>query len=122
MRRVVVTGLGLLTSIGANVNETWQNLLSCKTGIKKITNFETSDLPCKIAGFIEHDSKLNNFFDSQSIIGTKELKRNDRFIIYGLIAASEAIEDSGINTFNEEQKYNTGVSVRRWYWRFRNNL
>ena len=111
MRRVVITGLGLLTSIGSNVNETWQNLLSCKTGIKKITNFETSDLSCKIAGFIEHDSKFNNFFDSQSIIGTKELKRNDRFIIYGLIAASEAIEDSGINTFHDEQKLNTGVSV-----------
>ena len=111
MRRVVVTGLGVLTSIGTNIKDTWNNLLSCKSGIKKITNFETNDLSCKIAGFISENPIDDNFFDSQSIIGTKELKRNDRFIIYGLVAAKEAIEDSGIDKLKEEQKLRTGVSV-----------
>ena len=97
MRRVVVTGLGLLTSIGTNIKDTWNNLLSCKSGIKQITNFETKDLSCKIAGFISHDPNSSNFIDLQSIFQTKEIKRNDRFIIYGLVAAKEAIEDSGID-------------------------
>ena len=80
MRRVVVTGLGLLTSIGTNFKDTWKNLLSCKSGIKKITNFETNDLPCKIAGFISDNPIDDNFIDLLSIFKTKEIKRNDRFI------------------------------------------
>ena len=78
MRRVVVTGLGLLTSIGTNVKDTWDNLISCKSGIKKIINFEINDLPCKIAGFIGGDpnDKLNK--DILSTIEPKEIKRNDR--------------------------------------------
>ena len=55
MRRVVVTGLGLLTSIGSGIEEPWTNLLSRKSGIQKITSFDVENLPCKIAGFISND-------------------------------------------------------------------
>ena len=58
MRRVVVTGLGLLTSIGNNKSETWRNLINCESGIKKITHFNTEDLSCSIAGHISHDSSV----------------------------------------------------------------
>ena len=111
MRKVVVTGLGLLTSIGSNVRDSWNNLISCKSGIKKITTFDTNDLPCKIAGFISHDPNDEIFLDLKKIFKSKEIKRNDRFIIYGLVATKEAIEDSGIDNLNEEQKIRTGISV-----------
>ena len=62
MRRVVVTGLGLLTSIGTGVDKTWKNLLSTKSGIQKITSFEVENLPCKIAGFISNDESSPNYF------------------------------------------------------------
>ena len=111
MRRVVITGLGLLTSIGNNVKETWDNLISTKSGIKKITKFDTNDLPCKIAGFISENSSDEVFCNLQNIFKAKDLKRNDRFIIYGLVAAKEAIEDSGVNNLTDEQKIRTGISV-----------
>ena len=111
MRRVVVTGLGLLTSIGNDVKNTWDNLISCKSGIRKITTFDISDLPCKIAGFINENPNEENSINLQSIFENKELKRNDRFIIYGLAAAKEAIKDSGIDKLKDEQKIRTGVSV-----------
>ena len=57
MKRVVVTGLGLLTSIGTGVEESWNNLISLKSGIKKITSFKTDDMPCKIAGYISDNVK-----------------------------------------------------------------
>ena len=63
MRRVVITGLGLLTSIGSSVKETWDNLISCKSGIKKIKTFDTNDLSCKIAGFISEDPNDEIFFE-----------------------------------------------------------
>ena len=104
MRRVVVTGLGLLTSLGNNVSDTWSNLLSCHSGIQKINNFETSDLPCKIAGFIDENPNNKNYMDLNSFFESKELKRNDRFIIYGLVAAKEAIVDAGVDKFYDRQK------------------
>ena len=55
MKRVVVTGVGLLTSIGNNAEDTWKNLINLKSGIKKITHFDTDGLSCKIAGHISHD-------------------------------------------------------------------
>ena len=68
MRRVVVTGLGLFTSIGGNVKESWDNLISCKSGIKKITKFDTSDLSCKIAGHISEDSNDEFYIDLLNIL------------------------------------------------------
>ena len=111
MKRVVITGLGLLTSIGNDVESSWENLISSKSGIQKIQSFDTDDLPCKIAGFISHKPDDQNFFDTKKYFENKELNRNDRFIIYGLAAADQAIKDSGIDNMNEEQKIRIGVSV-----------
>ena len=60
MKRVVVTGIGILTSIGEGHSETWNNLISCKSGIKKITSFDTSNFPCKIAGHISQNSNSDS--------------------------------------------------------------
>ncbi|PPR53326.1 MAG: 3-oxoacyl-[acyl-carrier-protein] synthase 2, partial [Alphaproteobacteria bacterium MarineAlpha5_Bin6] len=111
MRRVVVTGVGLYTSIGDDTKSTWNNLLDCKSGIKKISKFDTSDLPCKIAGFISNDPESENFSEEVKFLQPKEIKRNDRFIRYGLIASELAIKDSKVNLLNESQKLRIGVSV-----------
>ena len=73
MKRIVITGLGLITSIGDSVNKTWNNLLLCKSGIKKITAFDTSDLPCKIAGHILKNSGEENFLMKMTFLKRKKL-------------------------------------------------
>ena len=84
MKRVVVTGIGLITSIGNNKEDTWNNLINCKSGIKKINHFNTDDLTCKIAGFISHDKNDTFFYDRSIHLDPKDIKRNDRFIQYSL--------------------------------------
>jgi len=109
MRRVVVTGIGLLSSIGNGKEETWYNLLNGKSGIKKINNFNTDEFPCKIAGYISNNENSDNYFDITSYLEPREIKRNDRFIQYGIVAAKMAVEDAGIENLSEQDKLNTGV-------------
>ena len=111
MRRVVVTGLGLLTSIGNNKKDTWDNLLELKSSIKKISHFDTDGLSCNIAGFISHNINDENYYDRSIDLDLKDIKRNDRFIQYGIAAAKMAVEDSGIQDINEIDKLKIGVSV-----------
>ena len=98
MRRVVITGLGLVTSIGDGVEDTWNNLISLKSGIKKINSFNTEDLPCKIAGFINHDSNEENYLNLEKYFSNREINRNDRFILYGLAAVIKAGVTIGENS------------------------
>ncbi len=111
MKRVVVTGMGLLTSIGNNKETTWNNLINVKSGIKKIDHFDVNDLPAKIAGYINNNPEDDNYFNKSSLIEPRDIKRNDRFIQYGLVAASMAIQDAGLNNLTDEQKLKVGVSV-----------
>ena len=111
MRRVAVTGIGLLTSIGNNKEITWNNLVNCKSGIKKIHQFDVSNLPSKIAGFINNNPEDINYFNESSYLELRDIKRNDRFIQYGLIAADLAINDAGLIDITDEEKLNVGVSV-----------
>ena len=111
MSRVVITGLGLVSSIGNNVSETWDNLITGKSGIKKISSFDVSDLPCKIAGYISHNEKDEYYVDRSKFLETREINRNDRFIQYGLIASKMAVEDAGLISLDEESKLRVGVSV-----------
>ncbi len=109
MRRVVVTGIGLLSSIGTGKDETWSNLLNGISGIKKINDFNTDEFPCKIAGYISNNEKSDNYFDITSHLDSREIKRNDRFIQYGIVAAKMAVEDAGIQDLSDKDKLNTGV-------------
>ena len=111
MRRVVVTGIGLLSTIGNNLNDTWLNLINGKSGIKKINHFDVSELPCKIAGYISNNPEDENYFNAESLIEAKDIKRNDRFIQYGLVAAKMAYDDAGLSNLSEENKLKAGVSV-----------
>ena len=111
MSRVVITGLGLLSSIGNNVSETWDNLIAGKSGIRKISSFDVSDLPCKIAGYISHNEKDEYYVDRRKYLETREINRNDRFIQYGLIASKMAVEDAGLMALDDKSKLRVGVSV-----------
>ena len=111
MKRVVVTGIGLISSIGNNLESTWNNLIAGISGIKKITNFDTTDLSCKIAGFISHDDSDKFYLNRNEYLDKRDINRNDRFIQYGLIAAEMAINDSNLKEVSEQIKNRVGVSV-----------
>ena len=111
MRRVVVTGIGLITTLGNNKEDSWKNLIQCKSGIKKVEHFDVSDLTSKIAGYLSNDPDDINYFNNPSHIDSKDIKRNDRFIQYGLVAAKMAVEDSGLEDLSDEKKLKVGVSV-----------
>ena len=105
MRRVVVTGMGLLSSIGNDINETWKNLIRSQSGIKKINHFDVSDLPAKIAAYINNNPDDEDYFNKNSILESRDIKRNDRFIQYGLVAAKMAIDDAGLNDLSDKDKF-----------------
>ena len=111
MRRVVVTGMGLLTSIGNNKDISWKNLIDKKSGIKKINHFDVSTLPSKIAGYLSNEPDDEHYFNKQSFLETRDINRNDRFIQYGLVAAEMAINDAGLKNLNDEDRLRIGVSV-----------
>ncbi len=112
MREVVVTGIGLVTPLGVGKEVNWNRLINGYSGIKKIDTFETNDLPCKIAGQIPNTSKdLEGGLNVNDWIDSKDLRRIDRFIAYGLIAAQMAIEDSKWTPSNIKEYEKTGVLV-----------
>jgi len=110
MRRVVVTGLGMLTPLGNGVDINWKRLISGQAGIRKISDFDVSDISCKIAGQIPlkiDDPEAG--LDIDQWIEPRDQKRIDRFIAYGIISAMQAVEDSGWKPKNDEEKHRTGV-------------
>ncbi|GHU12953.1 3-oxoacyl-[acyl-carrier-protein] synthase 2 [Alphaproteobacteria bacterium] len=114
MKRVVVTGLGMVCPLATNVEESWRRLINGESGIKKITSFDVSDLACRIAGQVPSErveQKSDSPFNPLNYVGAKELNRMDTFIVYALAAAAEAIKDSGINEATDEEKERTGVIV-----------
>ena len=104
MRRVVVTGLGTINPLGNDVESSWNSLINSKSGISKISKFNVDNYPCKIAGSID------DFEISEDIVSQRDQRKIDRFITLGLIAASEAIKDSGFKSENENS-YRFGVMV-----------
>ena len=110
MRRVVVTGLGMLTPLGNGVDINWKRLISGSVGIRKILNFDVSDIPCKIAGQIPNKNEDPEAgLDIDQWIEPRDQKRIDRFIAYGIIAAIQAVEDSGWIPKSDNDKFRTGV-------------
>lgn len=103
MRRVVVTGLGMLSPLGNSPESTWQNLLLGKSGISNITHFDTSEYPTRFAGLVKD-------FDAQDYMARKEAKKMDLFIQYGVAAGVQAIKDSGLEV-NEANAQRVGVAI-----------
>ena len=111
MRRVVVTGMGIACPLGLGVEHVWQRLLRGESGIGSIQSFDTSDIPAKIAGQLPKGTRAEGGLDMAEWIPTKDLKKMDRFIQFALIAATEAVEDSGWVATTDEDQWNTGVMI-----------
>ena len=111
MRRVVVTGLGLVTPLGAGVEQTWARLLDGQSGIGPISGFDVSDLPAKIAGVPPAGPAAEGLFDADEWVAPKDQRKIDRFIVYALAAAQQAVEDAGWAPSDEESLERTGVMI-----------
>ena len=110
MRRVVVTGLGMVTPLGVGVDHNWSRILAGQTGISRITNFKVDDISCQIAGQVP-GADVEGGLDLDSFIDPREQRRQDRFIQLGVVAAQLAVEDSGWMPEDRESQNRTGVMI-----------
>jgi 3-oxoacyl-[acyl-carrier-protein] synthase II len=109
MRRVVVTGIGLVTPLACGVEETWSRLLAGKSGARTITKFKVDDLATKIACDVPRGDGTGGTFNADQWVDVKDQRRMDDFIIFGLAAAKQAVQDSGWTPKTEEERQRTGV-------------
>tara|TARA_B110000263_G_C15295790_1_gene505557 strand:+ start:72 stop:1334 length:1263 start_codon:yes stop_codon:yes gene_type:complete len=110
MRRVVITGLGLVTPLAASVNGSWAKLINSESGIGRIEIFDTEDLPAKIAGHVP-DADQEDGFDPNRCLEVKEQRKVDRFILFAIDAADQAIKDSNWVAKSDEDSYRSGVLI-----------
>ncbi len=110
MRRVVVTGLGLVTPLGADVETAWANILAGKSGAGPITRFDASDQVCRIACEVK-PADHEYGFDPGKRVDHKVQRQVDPFIIYGIDAAGQALEDAGLTEMTVEESWRAGVSI-----------
>ena len=111
MRRVVVTGLGLVSPLGCGVEVTWQRLIKGESGIGAIQGFDVSDLPAKIAAQVPKGETASGAFNADDWVSPKEQRRMDPFIVFALAAAQQAVQDAGWTDPGEEQCLRTGVMI-----------
>ncbi|HTM95625.1 MAG TPA: beta-ketoacyl-ACP synthase II, partial [Croceibacterium sp.] len=110
MRRVVVTGLGLVTPLGADVETTWANILAAKSGAGPITHFDASDQKCRIACEVK-PADHEYGFDANKRVDHKVQRQVDPFIVFGIDAAGQAIEDAGLTDMDEATRLMAGCSI-----------
>lgn len=111
MRRVVVTGLGLVTPLGCGVEPCWKNLLAGKSGLAAIETFDVSDLAAKIGGQVPVGETADGKFNVDDFVPVKDRRRMGDFIIFAIAAADQAMADSGWKPETEQQKTRTGVMI-----------
>ena len=111
MRRVVVTGMGAVSPLGGNLRDTWDGVVSGRSGIKRITRFDASSLTAQIAGAVPFPSLdgSGHCIEMEPILSAKDQKRMDDFVLFGMYAAHEALEDAGWTAPSDEGKARTGV-------------
>ena len=111
MRRVVVTGLGLVTPLACGTEETWRRLLAGDSGIKRIEKFEVSDISCKIAGQVPRGDGANGSFNPDEWMEPKEQRKVDDFIVFAMAAGAQALNDAGWHPRAYEDQITTGVLI-----------
>jgi len=110
MRRVVVTGLGMVTPLGDGVETNWERIIGGDSGIAAIRSFDVSDIPAKIGGQVPLGD-AEGLFNPNNTVNPRERRRMDDFIVFGMAAADEAIKDSGWIPQTEEAQCRTGVTI-----------
>ncbi len=111
MRRVVVTGIGAVTPLGGSISSTWERLIQNQSGLKAIKRFDTSDLPCKIGGLVPSHEESDVGFKADDYLAPKDQRKVDLFMLYGIAAAIQAVEDSGWKPTEQEACERTGVMI-----------
>ena len=111
MRRVVVTGLGMVTPLGCGVEATWRRLLASESGVKRIEKFEVSDIASQIAGQIPRGDGSNGTFNPDQWMEPKEQRKVDDFIVYAMCAATQALDDAGWHPRQREDQITSGVLI-----------
>jgi 3-oxoacyl-[acyl-carrier-protein] synthase II len=111
MRRVVITGLGMLTPLGCGVEPTWRRLVAGESGIRKLESIDVSDLPARIAATIPRTEYADGNYNPDDWMEPKEQRKVDDFIIYAMCAAAQAMTDSGWKPESYEDQTRTGVMI-----------
>ena len=111
MRRVVITGLGMVSPLANGAEASWERLIGAQSGARLIQGFETSDLPCKIAMQVPRGDGSNATFNADQWMDPKDQRKVDDYIIYGVAAATQALADAGWKPQTEEERERTGVLI-----------
>jgi 3-oxoacyl-[acyl-carrier-protein] synthase II len=111
MRRVVVTGMGIVSPLGLGTEHVWRRLIASESGIGAIQSFDVADLPAKVAGQVPHGSRAEGKFDPTEWVAPKDVKKMDRFIQFAMAAGTEAVEDAGWQPTSEAARCATGVMI-----------
>jgi 3-oxoacyl-[acyl-carrier-protein] synthase II len=111
MRRVVVTGMGMVTPLACGVEATWSRLIAGQSGARKIDTFEVSDITCKIAGMIPHGDGTGGTYNPDQWMEPKEQRKVDKFIVYAMCAAKQALEHAGWKPSTPDEQNATGVMI-----------
>ena len=111
MKRVVITGMGLLSPLGCGVDVTWERLIAGRSGIGAIQSFDVSDLPAKIAAQVPRGETADGGFNADDWVSPKEQRRMDTFIVYALAATEQAVTDAGWKPEDEGERLRTGVLI-----------
>jgi 3-oxoacyl-[acyl-carrier-protein] synthase II len=111
LRRVVVTGMGIVSPLGCGIEATWSNILAGKSGVRKIDDIQVDDLAAQVAGRIPLGDHADGKFNPDEWMDVKEQRKVDPFIIFAMAAASQAIADAGVEPKTEEEKYRIGTLI-----------
>src|SRR5437016_10866748 len=111
MRRVVVTGLGMVTPLGCGVEATWRRLVAGASGARKIEKFDVSDLPAKMACIMPRGDGSDGSYNPDLWMEPKEQRKVDEFIVYSMCAARQALDDAGWRPTEYNDQINTGVMI-----------
>src|SRR5947209_7370154 len=111
MRRVVVTGMGMVSPLGCGVETNWRRLIAGENGFARVETFDVSDLPCKIAGIIPRGDGSDGTFHADSWMEPKEQRKVDAFILYAISAATQALADANCHLETYDDQTTTGFLI-----------
>ena len=109
MKRVVITGMGIVSPVGTGIEYAWKNILAGKSGVRKIDSFEVSDLASQIAGIPQQGTEEGQY-NPDAVVDAREQRKLDKYAVYGMVAADEAIKDAGLDKYDGDMT-RVGVSI-----------
>ena len=111
MRRVVITGMGIVSPVGCGVEAAWKNLLAGQSGARRVEEFEVSDITCQIANFIPRGATAEGKFNPDDWMEPKEQRKVDEFITFAMCAARQALDDAGWKPADYDSQVRSGVMI-----------